>query len=595
MSGGSVIARDLAGRDVTMVWCDIVLEALWRAGVVHICLAPGSRSAPLALALNRHGRFTVHTHFDERGLGFLALGLARQSGQPVVLVTTSGTAVANLSPALHEARENGVGLIVLSADRPAELLGCGANQTLTQPGIFAEAVARTFAIPVPDTQLPLRWLLQTMDEAVAVARRPDQAVVHINQAFRDPLYGSIGTSLHSSCADHTAWLAAIESWWQGNQPLCQWHQSEPVIPSLPPINDTRVVVLAGQLDDSERQAVLALVQKTGWLLVADSQSGLHGHSLALACADMALLRPDLAAQLHRAERVIQFGRRLLGKQINQWLKHWQAQTGAEHWYIDRRHDRHDPQLTVSHRFCCSVTGFCQQLQTIVPVANRAWSEQILAMAQQLADGVVLRPSLTAEQPVAEIAAVRSLRAALEQAGNCQLFLGNSMPIRYFDSLTTAQQGADLPVWANRGISGIDGLLATACGHHAASQRRTAMVIGDLSLLHDLNSLALVAHYKLLVVLLNNSGGTIFNLFPVPEQSLANHFRIDHRWQAQGAATMFGLDYQQPKTMADYQGALESALENDNGCIVELLLPSSGGTDEFAQLKEQVRMFNLAGL
>ena len=574
-------------RDDTSVWCDLILEELWRCGLKHVCLAPGSRSAPLALALERHGQFIVHTHYDERGLGFLALGLARESYAPVAIVTTSGTAVANLSPALHEARESGASLLVLSADRPPELLGCGANQTLSQPGIFGEAAARTFSLPSPDHNLPLRWLLNVVDEAMATIVNSDHSVVHINVALREPLYGATAKN------DNSQWLKPITCWFNSDKPLCQWIVKTGGCVDVPNITEKRVVILAGQLRAQERDEVMALAERRGWLLIADSQSGLHGQPQVLACADMSLLSPMVHKKLCQTEKVLQFGRRLLSKSVNQWLTTWQEESNGEHWCIDERSDRHDPNFTVTRRISMRITDFCrQQSHQGQPVANetREWLAEALACGQEVAS--LLDQALASMQPpVFEIDAVRQFREVLEKHGNCQIFLGNSMPIRYFDALTTVKHNTDLiPVWANRGISGIDGLLATACGHAALSDRRTVMLIGDLSLLHDLNSLALVANYKLIVVLLNNSGGTIFNLFPVAQPILSKNFRIDHNWQSAGVAHMFGLYYRQPKTPEQYQVALQNALAQDQGAVIELLLPPSAATEAFASLKQMAREF-----
>ncbi|CAM3625982.1 2-succinyl-5-enolpyruvyl-6-hydroxy-3-cyclohexene-1-carboxylic-acid synthase [Parendozoicomonas haliclonae] len=571
--------------DLTSLWCDLIFEELYRCGIRHICLAPGSRSAPLALAAERHSNLQVHVHFDERGLGFYSLGLARETGSPVVVITTSGTAVANLAPAVHEARESGVSLLLLTADRPAELLGCGANQTLAQPGIFGEAAARTFQVPVPDTKLPARWLLQMLDEAVALARQPDTCVVHINQALREPLYGQGSTQSFDS------WLQPVEHWLQVAQPLCEWMSRSSTIPSLPAISEIRVIVLAGQLRHEERDAVLELVKRTGWLLVADIQSGLHGHSLALPAADMAYAHGAVQELLNQSHLVIQVGRRVLSKAINTWLAH-RAITdhGHQHWYVDERSDRHDPNFSVTHRFSLPVAAFCRSVQA--PAGDQSWWNALMQLGGAIAEQINLQLSAdTSEARLSEIDATRALHEALcakQWQKRVNLFIGNSMPIRYLDSLSTVTSEPWLPVWSNRGISGIDGLIATACGHSAGSQRKTVLLIGDLSFLHDLNSLALVREHQLLVVLINNSGGSIFNLFPVPEPAGQKCFRVEHDFQGQYGARMFGLHYTAPSSIAEYDRALESALASSQGAVIEVICPPDEATNRFVQVLASVK-------
>ena len=169
--------------DMNLLWGQLILEELARLGVKHVCMAPGSRSTPLTLAAASQTQLTRHIHFDERGLGFMALGLAKASNAPVAIITTSGTAVANLYPAIVEAWLTHVPLIILSGDRPPELIDCGANQAIIQPAIFAQ-YAKQVNLPTPDLGYPANALLSTIDHAVANQHQP----VHINCMYREPLY-----------------------------------------------------------------------------------------------------------------------------------------------------------------------------------------------------------------------------------------------------------------------------------------------------------------------------------------------------------------------------------------------------------------------
>ncbi|KOO11995.1 2-succinyl-5-enolpyruvyl-6-hydroxy-3-cyclohexene-1-carboxylate synthase, partial [Vibrio xuii] len=151
---------------INRIWCQTILDELTRFGVTDVCVAPGSRSTPLTLEADENTKLTLHTHFDERGLGFLALGLAKASQRPVAVVVTSGTAVANLLPAIAEAKLTGEKLVVLTADRPIELVGCGANQAINQSGIFSEHVSAALELPSPSLHTPLKWLLTSVDQVM---------------------------------------------------------------------------------------------------------------------------------------------------------------------------------------------------------------------------------------------------------------------------------------------------------------------------------------------------------------------------------------------------------------------------------------------
>ncbi|MCL6269442.1 2-succinyl-5-enolpyruvyl-6-hydroxy-3-cyclohexene-1-carboxylic-acid synthase [Sansalvadorimonas sp. 2012CJ34-2] len=567
----------VSAGDFTSLWCDIILEELYRNGVQHICLAPGSRSAPFALALSRHQQLTTHTHYDERGLGFYALGLARATGAPVVIITTSGTAVANLYPALLEAKESAIPLMVLSADRPPELLGCAANQTLEQPGIYASCPAFSVNLPCPEPSLPARWLLSVIDEAVAVMNRPDAGPVHINQALRDPLYGS------DTPADWSSWLEPVAEWRGSHNPLCLWDRSAGTCPSLPDISGP-VVLVVGQLSQQESRAVAELADNIGWLLLADIQSGLQGHARALSCVDLTLANPEILARLNQTELVIQCGRRPISKRLGQWL----GKGGREHWYIDSRQDRHDPVFSVTRRVSCSIKDFCQATAGKVSLSpeNRAWSDNLLLQSRTLVE--TIKAEKLPDNQLTEIWAAEQLKQSLTTEA---LFIGNSMPVRYLDSLSSSW--TDARIIANRGASGIDGLIASAAGH-AASGQRTVLLIGDLSFLHDLNSLNLAAQHGLVIVLLNNSGGTIFNMFPVSrdDNTLSRYFRIEHSLQGVGAATMFGLNYRAPETCEDFQASLSEALASPEGALIEVCTPPDQGTDQFKSLVHAARDYSV---
>lgn len=182
------------------IWCETLFEELYRFGVRDVCVAPGSRSTPLALEANAHTRLKLHTHFDERGLGFLALGLAKASQRPVAVVVTSGTAVANLLPAVAEAGLTGEKLVLLTADRPIELVGCGANQAIAQQGIFSNHVCASLNLPSPNTQTSLNWLLTSVDQVLHQQAVSGHAV-HINCPFPEPLYSNAPKSIYQSYID----------------------------------------------------------------------------------------------------------------------------------------------------------------------------------------------------------------------------------------------------------------------------------------------------------------------------------------------------------------------------------------------------------
>ncbi|MWL73371.1 2-succinyl-5-enolpyruvyl-6-hydroxy-3-cyclohexene-1-carboxylic-acid synthase, partial [Escherichia coli] len=237
-------------------WATVILEALTRHGVRHICIAPGSRSTPLTLAAADNPAFIHHTHFDERGLGHLALGLAKASREPVAVIVTSGTAVANLYPALIEAGLTGEKLILLTADRPPELIDCGANQAIRQQAMFATHPTQTLSLPRPTRDIPARWLVSTVDNAVGSLR---QGALHINCPFAEPLYGEMDNA-------DLDWQQALGDWWQSDKPWL----SAPAELVSPKQRDwffwrqKRGVIVAGRMSAAEGKRVAEWAQTLGW-------------------------------------------------------------------------------------------------------------------------------------------------------------------------------------------------------------------------------------------------------------------------------------------------------------------------------------------
>ncbi|EFA6165313.1 2-succinyl-5-enolpyruvyl-6-hydroxy-3-cyclohexene-1-carboxylic-acid synthase, partial [Escherichia coli] len=237
-------------------WAAVILEALTRHGVRHICIAPGSRSTPLTLAAAENSTFIHHTHFDERGLGHLALGLAKVSKQPVAVIVTSGTAVANLYPALIEAGLTGEKLILLTADRPPELIDCGANQAIRQPGMFASHPTHSISLPRPTRDIPARWLVSTIDHALGTLHAGG---VHINCPFAEPLYGEMDDT-------GLSWQQRLGDWWQDDKP---WLREAPRLESEKQRDwffwrQKRGVVVAGRMSAEEGKKVALWAQTLGW-------------------------------------------------------------------------------------------------------------------------------------------------------------------------------------------------------------------------------------------------------------------------------------------------------------------------------------------
>ncbi len=554
------------------------MEELYRLGVRHCCIAPGSRSAPLTLTVAEHDGLTEHVHFDERGLGFFALGLAKSRREPVAIITTSGTAVANLYPALIEAKQTATPLIVITADRPPELIDCGANQAIDQQGIYAGYPEAALNLPVPDEHISVNWLLTSIDQAFArsCAR---SLPLHINCQFREPLYPD------GHIQDYSHVLAHTGQWLNNRQPFTRYQRSDSSHFSVPAewqdFIDGRGLLVVGRIDvGSDVDAIVRLAEALGWPLIVDIQSQLHGHPMVLKHADLLLSNDSGCSLLQKANRVFQIGGQLVSRRLGQFLE---QQEWQHYLMLDPELRRLDTAHRQTVRIVGNIAECCHRLveQTLVP--NR-WAESLQTISNRI---VSCNESILTKDGLTERWICNQIGRMLPK--NAQLFIGNSLPIRMMDLYSTARLPA---VFSNRGASGIDGLIATAAGCCAGTECPTILLLGDISFLHDLNSLQLIKQTQqpMVVILLNNDGGGIFNLLPMGKAGdrRSDYFVTPHGLKAEAAAKMFDLGYYAPQTQDSFCSDFVEAMDANTASIIEVSVMPGQGAEHILQTIQQVQ-------
>ncbi|NHB94031.1 2-succinyl-5-enolpyruvyl-6-hydroxy-3-cyclohexene-1-carboxylic-acid synthase [Photorhabdus cinerea] len=547
-------------------WAELLLEALTRNGLRHVCIAPGSRSTPLTIAAASNNKLICHTHFDERGLGHLALGLSKASKEPVAIIVTSGTAVANLYPALIEASLTGERIVFLTADRPPELMDCGANQAIRQNDIFASYPCQTISLPRPTADITASWLVSVIDHAMANLQH---GALHINCPFAEPLYGN-------EEPPYDEWLQQLGNWWKSNKPWL----SQPVTNVVPEVPDWHYwqqkqgIVLAGRMSAQEGVKVAKWAKTLGWPLIGNvlSQTG-----QPLPCADLWLNNPHAQEILAQAQLVVQFGSSLTGKRLLQWQAKCQPE---EFWIIDAIPGRLDPANHRGRKLTCNIADWL----LAHPAQSRTpWAEELIIWSERAVNCV--RTELAGK--FSEAAVAYRLNELLPECG--QLFVGNSLIVRLIDAL--GQLPAGYPVYSNRGASGIDGLISTAAGIQRATAKPTLAIIGDLSALYDLNSLALLRHptSSTVLIVVNNNGGQIFSLLPTPEEERQRFYCMPQYVNFDHAAAMFGLKYVSPQSWTDLKQCTEQAWQQNETTLIELKVPDREGAECLQQLLKQVVM------
>ena len=552
------------------LWAELVVEELIRNGVDFFCVASGSRSTPLVAALSRNPKAKPLVHFDERGTAFAALGYARATGRPAAWITTSGTAVANGLPAIVEASTDSVPMILLTADRPPELRQTGANQTILQPNIFGEYTRWSFDLPAPDLAVDPASVLTTVDQAVYRARRAPKGPVHLNLMFREPFLNE--PENEGECT------RVPDLWREEGHPYTRYAASAPAVgeAEVESLWDElrkigRGLVVAGRLESrGQGEAVLRVAEALDWPVLPDisSQVRLGADSELLVPYYDALLSDEQFREANAPQAVLHFGGRALSKRLEQFV----SGVRPEPYIVVRENPfRLDPGHQVTRSIEAGIESFCESLRRAVAAKRQpagsnpwkaGWTEASVGVERRM-DRIFSDAKKLNEPLVA--------RLVSQHIPEGQGFvLASSMPIRDVDTFADVD-GTAVPVAANRGASGIDGTVATAAGFARGLGKPVTLLIGDLALLHDLNSLSMLKDSPVVVVALNNDGGGIFSFLPVArhDKFFEPYFGTPHGLGFKEAAAMFGLDYEQPRSIVDFTQAYRAASSRATPTLIEV--------------------------
>jgi 2-succinyl-5-enolpyruvyl-6-hydroxy-3-cyclohexene-1-carboxylate synthase len=548
-----------------------MVEELARCGVGQAVISPGSRSTPLALALWREPAIEVSVIVDERSAGFFALGAAQATATPVAVLCTSGTAAANLHPAVCEADESAVPLIVLTADRPPELRDIGAGQTIDQLKLYGSSV-RWFC-EVGTHEADDAGLLHFRSVAcrafAAAAGDPRPGPVHLNVSWRDPL----GPESRPDDVSASSPLA-LEG--RGDRPLTTVPAppSRPADPLVAALGERieaspRGVILAGRMAPGAAQAVAALARAAGYPILAEptSQLRLGPHdrgSVVTAYEPIARERP----QSLEPELVLRFGELPTSKPLRAWL----AELGdAAQLVVDPLHGWNEPTRKAGAIVRADPALLAEALAAReLPARESGWSESWLSAARAAEEAIAAE--LADFQQPTEPGLWRALGGAL--ADGQLVYTASSMPIRDQEAFLPAGD-AEVLFLANRGANGIDGLISSGIGAAHASGRPAVVVTGDLGLLHDLGGLGALRGVEtpVRIVVLDNGGGAIFDFLPQAEQLDRDEFEellgTPRGLDLERAAALFGLPHRRldrldelGEALAAGTGLIEIAIERE---------------------------------
>ena len=531
--------------DVTQSFAATFVDELAAQGVDFACISPGSRSAPVAIALQRHPKIRVFVQIDERSGSFFGVGLAKASGKPVVLLCTSGTAAAEFHAAVVEAFHSRTPLIVLTADRPPELRDVGANQSIDQQRLYGTAVRWFFdpGPPVESAGAPRQWRRLAARAYAEAAGGP----VHINLPFREPLVPTPG--------ELPVPLGTAGQAISAGRSLPTPGQVTTLASALQ--RAQRPLIVAGEMRDGDRLA--PALSRLGLPVLAEPSSQLRRAETGAAVESYeALLRAGWSLQ-HGPDLVVSIGGTPTSKVLSAWL----AAASAPTFLIDPDRMWRDPEQVASHVIACDPQAL---LEALPPMDRNAWREEWMSAGKRATAAIA---ATFVSTPLHEGHIVRALAARLPDNG--QVFVGSSMPIRAVDSFWPYAK-TQQRFYGNRGASGIDGLVSSGLGLAAGrSNAPTVLLLGDLSVYHDMNGLwALRRHgLRATIVVCDNNGGGVFNFLPqaqhqdVFEELFATPLGLDF---AQ-IARLYDLVYSPVTDRAGLEPALVDALAAQTPTLV----------------------------
>ena len=480
----------------TATFCATLVDEWLHCGVRHAVVSPGSRSTPIALEIANRQEIEMHIFHDERSAAFAALGIAKASGVPAILVCSSGTAAVEFHPAVVEAHHSETPILICTADRPAELQGVGAPQTIDQQNLYGVAIRKFVNAEVANDSESHTWRHIARD-LFATSLGDVQGPVHLNLRFREPLMG-FATNLPPRDANDAVITKKVAL--PSSRSLRKLNKA---------LESENGLIIAGP-ENYRVESILRLAENLGWPIVADPRSGTRvPNKLVVAGADAILRDEDFSKRL-RPDVVLRFGTLPASKVVNSWL----SGSGANQVIITTTPSLTDPDRQCSLHIVSDIDELCAGLVSVhskESIRNRSLSWLDKWIAAEDSAQKAINAALADEPGLTEPGVARAIYALVPEASH--LVVSSSMPIRDVEWFGAPRNG--LRVHANRGANGIDGVVSTAVGVALATRQPTTLLIGDIALLHDVNGLINLASRKidLRIVVIDNNGGGIFSFLP----------------------------------------------------------------------------------
>ena len=550
-----------------------VVALLAAKGVHHAVISPGSRNAPLIKSLTAHPGITCHSIIDERSAAYYALGMSLSLDAPVALTCTSGTAMLNYAAALSEAYYQHVPLVALTADRPGELIDQREGQAIRQPGAYNNFIKFEATLPQEPLDDDRLWygqriIAEAINQAVTAARGP----VHLNIPLREPLYGE---------------QKEIEPPKNIQLSYADKYLSEPEIQSLSSSwnNTAKVMILTGVLPPGNnlQELLVKVARHSNTIVLTERTSNLYHESFHHYIDRLLNTIPEEHLEDYVPDLLITLGTDVVSKQIKAFLRKHKPQN---HWHIDEGRQHTDTYKSLTRVVPVAPERFLETLVPQLQTRPSAFSERWAGLE---ACATRVHEKYMDKAAWSDLCTFNLLMAQIPAPGI--LHLGNSTPVRYA-MLFAPREG--LNSMANRGTSGIDGIVSTAAGYASLSQEINTVITGDVSFYYDSNALwnrHLPANLRIIVI--NNQGGSIFRIIPGPASTgkMEEFFETKQEFEIEKMAAVFGLHYYYCDEQSHLQDVLKDIYQpHDNAVILEVRTPGNDNDvvlkNYFKQLKEE---------
>ncbi len=559
-----------------ILWTEAFVKELASIGVKYACISPGSRNTPLTLAFAKNNKIKSYLHIDERSCAFFALGLAKAENTPVALVVTSGTATAELYPAIIEAYQQRVPLIVCTADRPPELLDCGANQTINQNNLYKNHIRWFFDTGLPEP-IPrrIKHIKTVARRAVYESCMRSKGPVHINFPFRKPFEpesytDEVGEDLIELSSKMLVNKEELFKEEEKNLTGEKWFKE--IYNHIK--ESRRGLIIAGPENYNPlfHQQCQRLAEKLGYPVLADGASQLRFGEISknnIISNFEGFLRSDKFADKYKPDLILQFGRTVTSKALDIYLE----KCTTNRFMINEFGDWFDPSNKAAAAFACKPVLFCSKMIETIETDNfesksNEWLETFLKadeISGEVKKKVIDNASFAAESRVT----VEVLKAI---PSGSQIMISNSMPIRDFDYFAQ-KSDKKITVFNNRGASGIDGIISTALGISAANGKPTVLITGDLAFYYDMNGLLASKKYEipLTVILVNNNGGGIFEVLPISEygEVFNDYFIAPHNLKFEPFIIGYDGDYSLIDNWDNFSEAFKKAITSKKLSVLEI--------------------------